>query len=335
MTPGLQIALGTDGDEPESNPSQNPPFRDVIETRLSRRDLMIGGLSGALASIFAGAPDPAAARATRPGSSLLGFRPVPVGAEDRVVVPDGYRVQVVLPWGEPILGTMPPFAMGNSGEEQAMQVGSHHDGLHFFAIDGSSRDGLFVMNHEYVEPRFMHASAAGKKLGASGYVLVDGKRDAGEVLKEINAHGVSVTRIRRQADGRWSAVADPRNRRITGLTPMEMAGPVRGSEFVRTKFSPDGTRTRGTLNNCAHGVTPWNTYLAAEENWAGYFRNGDAADGKPSLPREHARYGVLPTRGRYGWELAAGGADEYARFDASRRAATATDDYRNEPNTFG
>jgi secreted PhoX family phosphatase len=116
---------------------------------------------------------------------------------------------------------------------------------------------------------------------------------------------------------------------------MEIGGPVRGSELVKTKYSPDGTRTRGTLNNCAHGVTPWNTYMTAEENWAAYFRNGDKADNKPNLPREQSRYGVSTSRTRYGWELAAGAADEYLRFDASRKGASATEDYRNEPNTFG
>ena len=68
------------------------------------------------------------------------------------------------------------------------------------------------MNHEYVEPRLMHASAKGQKLNSNGYVLKDGKRAADEVLKELNAHGVSVTRIRKGSDGRWSAVADPRIR---------------------------------------------------------------------------------------------------------------------------
>jgi secreted PhoX family phosphatase len=322
MMQNLQIVSGGDGDEPESNPSRNPAFRDRIEARLRRRDVLAGGLSAAVVSIFGGLLSSSAARASRPESSLLGFKPVPVAAEDRIVVPPGYRVQVLLPWGEAIPGTM-------------LQVGSHHDGLHYFPIDGSSQDGLFVMNHEYVEPRLMHASAAGKKLSSSGFILTDGKRDDAEVLREINAHGVTIARIRRDADGRWIAVADPRNRRVTGLTPMEIAGPVRGSALVRTKFSPDGTRTRGTLNNCGHGVTPWNTYMAAEENWAAYFRNGDTADGKPSLPREHARYGVSITRGRYGWELAAGGADEFVRFDVSRKGGDAQQDYRNEPNTFG
>jgi uncharacterized protein len=54
---------------------------------------------------------------------------------------------------------------------------------------------------------------------------------------------------------------------------MEIRGPVRGSPLVKTKYSPMGTMTRGTINNCAHGYTPWGTYLTCEENWAGYFKN--------------------------------------------------------------
>ena len=58
---------------------------------------------------------------------------------------------------------------------------------------------------------------------------------------------------------------------------------------------PDGSRTRGTVNNCANGYTPWGTYLTCEENWAGYFRRIAATD-NPNRTREGARvvrrYGV-------------------------------------------
>lgn len=329
MSPRSQIVPGTDGDEPLCNHSKNPAFREIIRSRPNRRDVLMGGLSTAVASVFG---------TTVVGAEpdrLIGFKPVAVSRADTITVPAGYRTQTILPWGEPTIGRMPAFSIKSTGEEQAMQIGSHHDGLHYFPIDGSSQDGLFVMNHEYVEPRLMHAASVGQKLGLNSYALNGGRRAADEVLKELNAHGVSITRIRRKADGRWSVVPDPRNRRITGLTPMELGGPARGSDLVKTKYSPDGTRTRGTLNNCAHGVTPWNTYIAAEENWAAYFSNGDQKDQKPDLPREQARYGVSTGRGRYGWELADSGDDAYTRFNVSRGGAVATDDYRNEPNTFG
>jgi hypothetical protein len=327
-------------DEGLNNTSGNATLTEILAARTSRRGVLAGGLAGGLAAVVAMTlgPRPGLRQASaemkggEPG--LLGFKPVPTGETDAVVVPDGYRVQVLIPWGTPLDGRG-AFSQMASGAEQARQVGSHHDGMHFFPLDGSSTDGLLVLNHEYVEPRFLHAAYAGKAVGDEDVIVENGVRNADEVLKELNAHGVSVVHIRRDGAGDWSIVADDRNRRITGLTPAEIAGPARGAPQLATRYSPDGTRVRGTLNNCAHGPTPWNTYLAAEENWAGYFRNGDVADGKPALPREHARYGVRTDRSRYGWELADGGADEFVRFDASAKAAEAALDYRNEPNGFG
>ena len=333
------------GDEIPSNTSSNRTFFDVVEARASRRDFLIGGLSAAVTGVFGvrvSAHDASAQSSAR--AALLGFKPVPASADDTVHVPVGYSYQVLARSGDPISGDMPATHDANTGEEQGHQIGQHHDGQHFFPIEGvspyegSSTDGLYVLNHEYIEPRFLHAEKyAGQALSSRDVVYIDGKRDNDEVLKEINAHGVSVFRVQKQDNGAWAIVSDPRNRRITATTPMEIGGPVRGSKHVVTKYSPDGTRSRGTLNNCAHGVTPWNTYLTCEENWAGYFSNTDVDDQKTDLPREHARYGVStnPRGGRYGWHLAAGGADEFVRFDASTKGRSSDQDYRNEPNTFG
>ena len=324
------------GDEPSCNDSANPTFASIVDARYGRRSMMKGGIAAAVTSLMGTSflSSPAAADAGK--GPEIGFRPVPVAAIDEVVVPEGYSAHAILHYGQPITGSMPAYAVGNTGAEQGMQVGSHHDGMHFFPIDGSSTDGLLVMNHEYVEPRFMHETAIGQAMSRSDVpMLADGRRDDDEVLKELHAHGVSIARVQ-EGEGRiWQVVEDPHNRRIHGLTPMAIGGPVKGSDFVKTKYSPTGEMTRGTLNNCAHGVTPWNTYLAAEENWAGYFSNLDQEDQKPNLPREHARYGVRTGTGRYGWELAAGGADQFVRFDASTKGADATEDYRNEPNAFG
>jgi uncharacterized protein len=319
------------GDEVPSNRSKNPTMYDVIEARTSRRGFLVGGLATIATGLFGAGLSTRAALAQTTG--LLGFTAVPVSKEDTVVVPEGYKVQFFAPWGTPITGDMPAYvAGGNTGAEQAMQVGSHHDGMHYYPIDGSSTDGLLVMNHEYVEPRFLHAVKwAGQALDNEMVVpAADGSRDADEVLKEMNAHGVSVIRVQRGADGQWAIVADPMNRRITGLTEAAISGPAAGSAHLVTKFSPDGMKTRGTLNNCAYGATPWNTYMTAEENWAGYFINADA-----EMPREQKRYGVSNEASRYGWEKAAGNADETIRFNAAATGASAAEDYRNEPNTFG
>jgi uncharacterized protein len=337
-TPGYEH-----GDEPPCNTSNNPTFYEVMDGRVKRRSFLIGGLATISTGLFGAslASKAALAQSTSKGA-LLGFNAVPISYDDTVVVPEGYSFQILGAVGEPIMGDMPAYRPGaNTGAEQGMQIGQHHDGIHYFPIDGSSEDGIICVNHEYIEPRFLHAEKPGYKgqpIGDSDVVYdADGKRDDDEVLMEINAHGVSIYRTTKQADGSWAVVADPRNRKVTGGTPIAIAGPARGSAHLRTKYSPDGTMTRGTLNNCAHGVTPWNTYLTAEENWAGYFSNTDQIDQKPDLPREHARYGVStnPQGGRYGWHLAKSGADEFARFNASSLGASATEDYRNEPNAFG
>ncbi|WP_333834285.1 PhoX family protein [Rubrimonas sp.] len=330
------------GDEPQCNTSDNPNFYEVMEARVARRGFMMGGLATIATGLFGAAATGSKALASSTAATRIGFKAVPISYDDTVVVPEGYSFQVLGASGEPISGDMPAYRPGaNTGAEQEHQIGQCHDGMHFFPIDGSSEDGLLVLNHEYIEPRFLHAEKAnykGKEFNKSAvHYDADGLRDDDEVRMEIAAHGVSVYRTAKQADGSWAIVADPRNRRITAGTPMEIGGPVRGSSHVKTKYSPDGTRTRGTVNNCAHGVTPWNTYLAAEENWAGYFANTTEIDQKPDLPREHARYGVStnPKGGRYGWHLARSGADDYVRWDATTKGASTTEDYRNEPNAYG
>ncbi len=334
-----QDAVELAENEPNVSHSRSPHFSAVAALRTDRRDVLKGGLAVALTGFVAGGvigrADHAWAEST--AGQLIGFRPVPVSEADTVVVPPGYRYQVLVPWGEPITGTYPEFRPDNTGAEQAMQMGMHHDGMHFFPIEGTdpflgnSSDGLLVMNHEYIEPRLLHTEAAGRALHSMQVIVHDdGTRDPNHALKEINAHGVSVVRVRRNEDGQWEKVRDPRNRRITGLTPMRISGPLRAHPDMVTPFSPSGEMTRGTLNNCAHGVTPWNTYLACEENWWFYFTNNEP----DSAPPSQSRYSV----GRinmWNWHLVSNNADEFRRFDATPTGESPTEDYRNEPHCFG
>ncbi|MEA1053644.1 DUF839 domain-containing protein, partial [Lamprobacter modestohalophilus] len=188
----------------------------------------------------------------------------------------------------------------NSGAEQEQQVGSHHDGMHYFPMaDDPNGHGILCVNHEYVDQQVLHVKGPTNS--------PNGPRPEDEVRKEIAAHGVSVVEIQKHEDGIWGVVNSPLNRRITAGTQMEISGPVRGSDLVKTKFSPNGTRTCGTINNCAHGYTPWGTYLTCEENWAGYFVN------KVQLTRIDALFDALGFQG-----TSAPQGDYYARFDASQ-----------------
>ncbi len=326
--------------EPVVNESGNTPFASVLASRMQRRTVMKGSVGAALAGLMAGAlvgcsdDDDSAEDGTGNSAQVpqsergLGFTAVAVSALNEVVVPEGYSAKAFVPWGTPLTRSLPEFLAdgSNTGADQEHQVGMHHDGVHFFPIDlqaggDSSAEGLLVMNHEYINQDALHAAGA---------TYVAGARPEDEVRKEVAAHGVSVIHIKRNGGGEWTVVhGSPYHRRITGGTEMEIRGPLRGFEKLYTKFSTDGTRTRGTLNNCAMGPTPWGTYLAAEENWHGYFANGDA-----NPPKEHQRHGV-GNASRYDWELVEGGADEYVRFNASSLGASAVKDYRNEPNTYG
>ncbi|MFU8895041.1 MAG: PhoX family protein [Gammaproteobacteria bacterium] len=299
------------GDEPLSNHSGNPHFASVLEKRLSRRQVLSGGLTAAVAGIMGTAalahagpkllPPAAKGRPPFGLNPMLGFEPIPVTRADAATIPVGYKAQALVPWGTPITGGYPDFdgVGGNSGAEQEQQVGSHHDGMHYFPMDDDPNGhGLLVLNHEYVDQRVLHVNGPTNS--------PNGPRPEDEVRKEIAAHGVSVVEIRK-SDGAWDVVRGNFNRRITANTPMEIRGPVRGSDLVKTRFSPDGTMTRGTINNCAHGYTPWGTYLTCEENWAGYFKND------LQTSRINALFNKLGYKGESGAQ-----GNYYARYDAGK-----------------
>ncbi|TBV06708.1 PhoX family protein [Phytopseudomonas dryadis] len=326
------------GDNLDRNPSGNLPMASVLDAYLSRRSVMRGGLGAAIAMIagtgLTGCFDSGGSSndspATEPPSEpklALGFESIAGSRTDACVVAAGYSAYVLAPWGTPFNSAGGTWKAdgSNSPEEQANSAGMHHDGMHFFPINGSSDDGLLAVNYEYIDANALHPN--GPTLDASG------KRPVDEVRKEINAHGAGVMRISK-VNGRWQIVDnDPLNRRYTTATLMDIAGPLRGSDHLKTRFSTDGTQTRGTNNNCGNGYTPWGTYLTCEENWPGIFVNTG------TLPADQQRIGISTTRGNYRWETAAGDAseidDEFARFNVTPTGASATDDYRNEASTYG
>jgi len=108
---------------------------------------------------------------------------------------------------------------------------------------------------------------------------------------EMAAHGGSIVEITLR-DGYWSVVVDsPYNRRLMADgTPMQVSGPAAGHARLATSQDPSGTIVAGTINNCAGGITPWGTYLLAEENFHGYFLGG--LPGGHAETANHARYGV-------------------------------------------
>ncbi|WP_151749217.1 PhoX family protein [Acinetobacter seifertii] len=342
--------------ELDNNTSNNIHFRDVLDQYVSRRSLITKAASGAvaltLASTLTGCNDNDSGSnngGTAPVDpnkkpEKLTFTPVAKNLNDIVTVPEGYEANVIYALGDSINPSFGDWDDNNipSGPSFQFRSGDCHDGMHYFGLNTStnrfddtvSAQGLLVMNHEYINQTFLHPK---------GPTKVDGRRPEDEVIRETNAHGVSVVHIKKDPTTQKVEVVKNSifNRRITGSTVMDFAGAAAGSNLLSTRFSPAGRQTRGTHNNCGNGYTPWGTYLTTEENFIGYFARS-TTDDTLRAPEEIIalkRYGLKAgSSSRYGWETAIGqveAQDLYDRWNADVKAAQATQDYRNGPNTFG
>jgi uncharacterized protein len=356
------------------NNSDNEHFQDVLKRTVaspSRRSVIRGGLGiAALSSVpfmagcgsdddeaVAAAPAPAA-----PAGPTLGFTATAKSIADSVILPAGYTFTVLHATGDRLVSSIPAYSnRGTETDDWSQRIGDHHDGMdiYFIGSDGKytmmdTGRAVLAVNHESsADAHFFHPSGqtsngvTGKKFSQFGDWDL-GNRPALEVLKEINHHGVSLVEVIRSGSG-WRYVVDSiYNRRVTAQTPVRIAGPAAHLNDIRsfmvTRYDRGGSTARGTLNNCGHGITPWGTYLGCEENWAVYFampKGSNPVDARTIASR--ARYGVArapiadaaTTASSQGWHTPDANDDRFARWNVSAVGATAADDFRNEPNTFG
>ena len=286
---------------------KRPAFESILATRLSRRSLVAGAAATAGLAACARLPT------KRETSGNAGaFKSVPPQSSDAFVLADGYRYNIVARWGDSLVTGTPDFDSRRLTTDdwldesavalQERQFGTNNDAVGYFALaSGRAARGLLCVNHEYFSAELMW-------LGHHGTGMDNDARKAWldrhphAVAFMQAAHGVSVTQIHRDSHG-WAREPGAReNRRITSRTPIDIHGPARGHELLRTKADPSGTRVLGTLANCSAGKTPWGTYLTAEENVDDYFSGAatvretskDAAlhDANRRFPfREHSFYG--------------------------------------------
>jgi hypothetical protein len=211
---------------------------------------------------------------------------------DDVVVPPEYERYVIVAWGDRVFPNPEEY------------FGYNSDFTAFIPLGRTNDEGFLWNNHEYVSYPFSpltpetpsglqessYSQVIGRNLPAARGVELDG-----EFLYNI---GGSVVRIsKRNAEGRFTVVSDPRNRRIHGLSGLginaqrtdgyqavtswgnlsyqqgdqnylEGTGPAATEVFT---LSADGLGNRiiGTGFNCSGGATPWGTILTAEENFQG------------------------------------------------------------------
>ncbi|MEU3784726.1 PhoX family protein [Streptomyces sp900129855] len=294
------------------NTSDNAYVGDVIVGALGRRAMMrtaavvtvaaAAGTAGVAGALPAAAATPGAEATTsgrHPGKPAgkpagkpsgksargLRFTAVAPNTADAVTVPDGYRQNVVIRWGEPILRGAPAFdPEKQTAAAQAGQFGYNNDFLALLPLPGECDRQLLVANHEYTNEILMFR----------GYDPANPTRQQVEVAWA--AHGLTAVVVEEdRRTGKLTAV--PRhhlNRRVTATTEFRLTGPAAGSDLLRTSVDPTGTKVLGTLNNCSGGTTPWGTTLHGEENFNQYFANSSRATDK--------RYGIGTGATERKWE---------------------------------
>lgn len=345
-----------DSDDIGHNSSNNPEFSEILNARISRRNMLRGGMVSAAGAVFGslglsacgGSSDVAGnttvtttTTTTLAPEVLLGFGAVSKSLADSVVVPAGYTASIIYALGDPLAAATPAYKNDGTDTDYENRAGDHHDGMEWFGLSSTGTPsltsidrGLLGMNHEATTDEtkasfFLHANGGTTTL----------PRPAAEVDKEIPIHGVAIVEVKKTGAA-WGYVKDSAfNRRITPMTVAEISGPARGNALMATKYSSAGTTTRGTINNCGTGKTPWGTLLTGEENWNGYFTRSatdNAARGNDKSVTSLNRYGRSQgAASRHGWESVITGEDKYVRWNISLTGATAADDYRNEMNTYG
>jgi len=301
------------------NPSGNESIRDVIaRVDESRRRFLRTSVSASVLAAMGGISlggfvrtVEAAPIAPGLGFAGIGFDSISANLlnaatdlleKDLVSVPAGYTAEVLVAWGDPIMPGAQNWdvAATQTAADQEKQYGMHNDGMHFFPfptrgggnLGVSSQRGLLVVNHEYTDEEQLHG--ADGLTGGAGVTIE-------KVRKSQAAHGVSVVEVFK-AGKKWQVQrGSPFGRRVTGNTKTRIAGPAAGDAAMKAKSyeitptgsvdtgtTTDGFTAYGTLNNCAHGYTPWGTYLACEENWNGYFGF--------RIPALDAEYAANPAR---------------------------------------
>ena len=338
----VHIEYEGDRDKVYSDGGRGETFADILARRISRRGLVKSAAAGAGALAITGpiltaAQDatPEASPAADGGMGSLSFEAISLDTGDQHIVPAGYVAVPLLKWGDPLFADAPDFdATAQTAASQAMQFGYNCDWVAYFPLpQGSSTPdhGLLVVNHEYTNPEIMFPEYLTANPDYSPPAADSAPPDVPEFLAnptqeivdvELEAHGLSVVEVQRDAAGIWQVIRDSQyNRRITATTPTVVTGPAAGHELLKTSADDTGAAVMGTLNNCAGGMTPWGTAVSGEENFQQYFANLAALGEDAPAYASHERFGIGEESSERQWE------SFYDRFDVGKEP--------NEPFRYG
>lgn len=275
--------------------------KHINELVASRRALL-GGLAGLpLLNLAACATTP-----TTGAAAAGGFASVPPTNADTLTLPRGYSWKTLIAWGDALFDGIPdaPDLDSMTRADQEQRFGQNNDMLALFANAYAfppprGQDRLILcVNNEYASLEL-------------AYPALRSPHDvtASQIEALYASTGVSIVDIARDGAG-WrvvkSNVSAGRNRRITPFSPVLFSGPaarhpwiveagavVNASEPAAPNAPADAIRC-GTSANCAGGLTPWGTYLTAEENFDGLFVGSLDASAQlhdPALASDAASFG--------------------------------------------
>jgi secreted PhoX family phosphatase len=189
-----------------------------------------------------------------PVSYAISFASVAANMDDKVTVPAGYVVDVVLKAGDLIEAGAAAYSGSFPTPAQAEKwAGGNHDGMEFYTLSGvdNNAGGLLAINFELADYNILMSGSYNA-----------GTATADQKLLALSAVGVGVVEVARGTDGKWGVKAGSQyNKRYTGNSSYRVGGPAAGLL---------SGSIRGMLNNCSSGRTPWGTYLTCEETTDNY-----------------------------------------------------------------
>ena len=223
-----------------------------------------------------------------------------IAVEDRLVVPEGYRADLIAAWGDP----MPQG-----------RFGFNNDYLGF--VSRGPDEALLTVNFEYISalpwtegfrevvgrplPWTQLVAALASRDGVIDCTALQGNQRLLALIRSVSDEamadlGLGVIAISRNGDGQWVRRGDPVERRVDGLAGLadpsqrlQSTGPAAAVFRRAERMGYDdglGDQVIGTFANCAGGTTPWGTVLSAEENFQSQVPEPVYADGSAVSPSE-------------------------------------------------
>ena len=285
-----QWKCGNECDLQPPNRSTNPTFEQVAEGALSRRAVLQGGLAaGAALVIDSALARPArATSSTTPGVIGGGFDPVAPNKVDDVVIPHGFRQDVVIRWGDPVTADAPTFDVTHqTPEAAARQWGYNND---YLCVLQDGRDARLARLQPRVhQPR---ADVPGRLAR-----LRDHEARTDRVPRDVRRRGSPARCRDRTVEPGARGAGDPqpadhRHHAVPGRRPGRR-GPAAPDDrrSRRDHGARDVQQLRRRDDAVGHGPE-------REENFNQYFDRSGALDSRYTT--SYARYTVTGT-GTRGW----------------------------------